>query len=130
MTKNIFIAILCLMPNFLIAQELLLFGGSGNKEFLGCLNCSEYSSNSVWNNYSTYGWGNSYGIWNPYGNFGGKYSSYSACNEYSSNGPVIVDREGKFYGTLSINEYVSGSVCGVLGNAQICRALKAMCSKN
>ncbi len=35
------------------AEDLLLFGGDNNKEFLGCLNCSEYHSNSVWNDYSS-----------------------------------------------------------------------------
>jgi hypothetical protein len=130
MNKKFLILIILLLPNFLKAQELLLFGGSGNKEFLGCLNCSEYDANSVWNDYSAYGWGNSYGKWNSYGSYGSKYSSYSPCNEYSSNGPAIVDKKGNYYGMLTINEYASGSICGISGNVQICRALKVMCSKN
>ena len=113
-------------PIYLHAEELLLFGGSGNNEFLGCLNCTEYDANSVWNDYSVYGWGNKYGKWNPYGSYGGKYSSYSPCNTFSSNGPVIVDRKGISYGVLTINEYAARSVCGISGSSQICTALKVI----
>jgi hypothetical protein len=130
MKTLIFMIVVCIAPSILKAQELLLFGGSGNKEFLGCLNCSEHDANSVWNDYSTYGWGNGYGKWNSYGSYGNKFSSYSPCNEYSSSGPAIVDKKGSYYGMLSINEYASGSICGISGNAQICRALKVMCAKN
>jgi hypothetical protein len=45
----------------LIAAEILIFGGSGHREFLGCLNCSEYSTGSIWNEYSTFGWKNDFG---------------------------------------------------------------------
>jgi hypothetical protein len=38
------------------AQEILIFGGEGHREFLGCLNCNEFATNSIWNEFSTYGW--------------------------------------------------------------------------
>ncbi len=50
-----------------IAQEILIFGGQNNKEFLGCLTCSEMSANSVFNDFSQYGWANGFGVWNPFG---------------------------------------------------------------
>jgi hypothetical protein len=77
---------------------------------------------------STYGWKNGYGKWNPYGQFKNPYSNYSACNEYTSNSPVLVDRNGKFFGRLTMNSYSVGSVCGINGNERICRALKVMCA--
>lgn len=86
------------------------------------------AGNSVWNEMSTYGWKNGYGKWNPYGQFKNPYSNYSACNEYTTNSPVLVDRNGKFFGRLTLNSYSVGSVCGLNGNEQICRALKVMCA--
>jgi hypothetical protein len=30
---------------------------------------------------------------------------YSACNQYASDPPVIVDQDGQFYGRLTLNSY-------------------------
>ena len=119
---------LLLFAGLVNAQEILIFGGDNNKEFLGCLTCNEMAGNSIWNEMSTYGWKNGYGKWNPYGQFKNSYSNYSACNEYTTNSPVLVDRNGKFFGRLTLNSYSAGSVCGLNGNEQICRALKVMCA--
>ena len=89
---------------FSYGQELLLF--SDDNKFLGCLNCSEYNSESICNEYGTYGSEyNSESIWNEYGTYGSEYSSESPWNEYSSNGPKIVDKDGNYYGRFSINTY-------------------------
>jgi hypothetical protein len=88
------------------STELLVFGGKDHDVFLGCLNCSEYSSNSVLNQYGRFG--NPYSstsILNAYSPYGSKYSSYSACNEYASSPPVVVDRSGNFFGHLTVSEY-------------------------
>jgi hypothetical protein len=103
-----FLFILMAIPLWtnILAQELLLFGGENHKQFLGCLNCGSYDSNSIWNEYGTYG--SSYSqnsIWNEYGTYGSEYSSYSPWNEYANNPPVVVDHEGNFYGYLTINAY-------------------------
>ena len=88
--------------------DLLLFGGRNHKTFLGCLNCGQYDSNSVCNNYGTYGSRyQSDSIWNAYGTYGSKYSSESPWNKYGSDAPVIVDRKGGFYGYFSSNRYLS-----------------------
>jgi hypothetical protein len=92
------------------AQEpaLLLFGDSDHKTFLGCLNCSKYDSGSICNAYSANGSRyNADSIWNPYSQFGSKYSSDSPWNRYTSSGPVIVDKEGGFYGRFTANKHVS-----------------------
>src|SRR5690625_1618379 len=44
-------------------------------------------------------------IWNQYGNYGGRYSTYSPCNSYSQTPPVVVSRGGDFYGYLTVNRY-------------------------
>jgi hypothetical protein len=88
------------------STPLLLFGGEGHRTFLGCLNCSEYASDSVMNKYGQHG--SAYAtdsIFNRYGTFGSAYSASSPCNPYASDPPVIVDASGSFYGRLTINAY-------------------------
>lgn len=92
------------------SDTILIFGWKNHDEFLGCLNCSEYDKNSIWNEYGTYG--NSYNsksIWNEYGSYGSDYSSTSPFNDYASYPPVLVDYNGWFYWYLTNNEYKNPS---------------------
>jgi hypothetical protein len=83
---------------------LMLFGGDGHRTYLGCLNCSQYASDSVVNKYSTYGSQfSANSIFNRFGTFGSRYSNSSPCNPYATDPPVIVDPGGNFYGRLSTN---------------------------
>lgn len=88
------------------ADELLLFGGANNSVFLGCLTCSKFDTESVHNEHGQHGsrYGN-VSIFNKHGEFGSRYSSYSPCNEHTSEAPAIVDRQGKYYGRLTLNRY-------------------------
>jgi len=70
--------------------EYLIFSDDGENEFLGCIGCGIYNSKSICNEFGTYG---------------SEFSSYSPWNEFSSNGPKLVDKDGNFYGRFSINEY-------------------------
>jgi hypothetical protein len=108
-------------------RPLYLFGGDGHKEFLGCLNCDSYHTKSVWNEMSTFGFRNDFGIWNPFGQFANPFSGHSMCNEFAFDPPVIVDDNGTSYGRMSINEFTPGSVCGIAGNNGLCRAVRAIC---
>jgi hypothetical protein len=111
------------MIKSIFAVELLLFGDPNNKKFLGCLNCDNYSSSSIWNEYGQYG--SEYSgtsIWNEYGQYGSKYSSYSVFNSYGTNPPVVVDRDGNFYGYLTCNAYKS-SRC----NLELCSIIYKKC---
>lgn len=88
------------------SSALLLFGGQGHDTFLGCLSCSSYDSDSVFNQYGQHGSRYSAeSIHNPYSEFGSRYSPYSACNPYASDPPVIVARNGTFVGRLTVNRY-------------------------
>ena len=70
------------------------------------INCSQYSSESICNQYGDYGSEySSVSIWNEYGNYGSEFGSESPWNEYSSKGPKIVDRDGNYYGRFSINTF-------------------------
>ena len=89
--------------------KLMIFGGANHGTYLGCLNCSEYAADSVWNKYGSSGSPYSAeSIFNHYGQFGSKYSTESACNPYATNPPVIVDGDGKCYGRLTLNRYATG----------------------
>ncbi len=104
--KRLFFIVFFLLSLTVQAQTLLIFGGRDHKVFLGCLNCSEYDSSSVWNEYGNYG--SPYGsrsIWNEYGEYGSEYGNYSPWNEYALYPPVVVDAEGNFYGYLTVNDY-------------------------
>jgi hypothetical protein len=114
-------------PTF-TSTRLLLFGGTSHKDFLGCLNCDQFDSDSVWNNMSTYGFGNSFGKWNRYGEYGNAFSATSPCNAYATSAPVVVDDAGGFYGYFTINAYAPNSVCGATGNRSICAAATELCS--
>lgn len=84
--------------------ELVVFSGD---TFLGCLNCSQYDSRSILN---ANGAGSKYSsdsVTNAYSEYGSKYSDRSACNPYASAPPAVVDRQGNFYGYLTVNAYKS-----------------------
>jgi hypothetical protein len=88
------------------SAKLMIFGGEGHDVFLGCLNCSQYATDSVHNQYSDYGSPYaSNSIFNHYGDYGSRYSDSSPCNPYAGDPPVIVDGGGSFYGRLTLNEY-------------------------
>jgi len=108
--------------------RILIFGGLNHKEFLGCLNCSEMDSDSVWNDFSQYGWRNGFATWNPFGPYKNPFGGESACNEFATDSPVLVDKGGRYYGRLSVNEMLPDGICGAQGSPQVCRALKVMCS--
>lgn len=106
------------------AAKLMLFGGQGHDTYLGCLSCSEYSSDSLFNQYGTHG--SSYSmasIFNQYSPYGSRYSTHSACNPYASDPPVVVDDDGNYYGRLTINEYRSDA----FGDAQFLAWLRGVC---
>ena len=96
--------------SFRSKSNILLFSGHNNDDFLGCYDCSKYDSDSICNKYGTYGSKyTSNSIWNKYGSYGSKYSSSSPWNKFSSSDdvPVLVDRQGNYYGYFTINKYRS-----------------------
>lgn len=85
---------------------LLLFGGKDHKVFLGCLNCGRFDSSSVCNRYGDFGSRFSdKSIWNRFGNYGSRFSSESPWNKFATDPPVVVDRDGSFYGYFTANRF-------------------------
>lgn len=105
-TLGILLAV-CALSTFAISlADLMLVADDGT--FLGTFE-SEYSKNSIYNQYGTYGTPYSAeSIFNKYGNYGSDYSQYSPFNKYANNGPWLMDRRGNYYGRLSINKYAQG----------------------
>jgi len=104
--KIMLVILFCLITFTLSSQNLHLYGGKDHDVYLGCLTCNDYSSSSVWNEYTEYG--NSYNtnsIWNEYGDYGNEYSNYSPWNESATYPPVVVDKDGVFYGYFTVNKY-------------------------
>lgn len=110
--KCLLAALVCLAALGFVARAsaqntaLLLFGGEDHKTFLGCLNCSKFSDESVCNKFGSYGSkfeDNS--IWNRFGTYGSKFSEYSPWNKFSTSAPVIVDSDGNSYGYFSSNKF-------------------------
>jgi hypothetical protein len=88
------------------SSKLMIFGGADHRTYLGCLNCSQYATDSVFNEFGEHGSRySSESIWNHYSEYGSAYSSEGACNAYATDPPVIVDNAGKYYGRLTLNAY-------------------------
>lgn len=105
--RALLVLLICL-TGFAFAQneKIMIFGGDNNDVYLGCLSCTKYESDSLFNKYGTFGSKyNADSIFNNYGEYGSKYSSISACNQYASDPPIIVDDEGNAYGVLTLNKY-------------------------
>lgn len=103
--KKIILLSTFLIVGTIYSQALFLYGGKNHDVFLGCLNCPSYDSKSIWCAYGDYG--STYGaksIWTSYGEFGSTYSSYSPWTTYADKPPVIIDKDGNFYGYLTINK--------------------------
>jgi len=89
-------------------QTLHLYGGNNHDEYLGCLNCDKFDVNSIWNQFGTYG--NRFAtnsIWNKFGTYGNKFNNESPWNKFGTKPPVVVDKDGNFYGYLSLNKYTN-----------------------
>jgi hypothetical protein len=88
------------------AGKIMIFGGQDHRTYLGCLSCSQFSPDSVFNEFSRYG--NPFSgqsVFNHFSPYGSLFSPYSACNQYATDPPVLVDEDGLFYGRLTLNLY-------------------------
>src|SRR5215831_4785426 len=93
-------------------SKLMVFGGTNHETYLGCLNCSSTAYDSIYNPSGPYGQRGSYFANNLFGrgvmdDFGstGIIQDLSACSTNANNPPVIVDKNGGYYGRFSISSY-------------------------
>ena len=86
-------------------QRLMIFGGADHDVYLGCLSCLPTAPDSVYNVIGKYGSEISpTSVLNHISRYGDPISPTSACNVLASEPPVLVDRTGKYYGELTMNE--------------------------
>lgn len=108
------------------ATKIMIFGGRGHDTYLGCLSCSEYSSESVFNQYGTFGSSfNGDSIFNRFGPYGSSHSQYSVCSIYASDPPVVVDQDGNYYGRLTVTV---NHPKGTFGDSDVVVWLRSVCA--
>lgn len=79
-------------------------------QFLGLLSSNKYMTDSVMNEYGSYGSKySSTSIFNQYSQYGSQYSQLSAFNQYTQTPPRIFLR-GVMIGFLSVNGYVNNRI--------------------
>lgn len=84
--------------------KLMLFGGEGHDVYLGCLNCPNTATDSIFNRFATQGSPfAAESIWNRLGVYASRFSQQGTCNSFAADPPVIVDQYGTFYGRLTVN---------------------------
>lgn len=87
-----------------LRRESFLLASDG--QFLGQLSSNKYLSESVMNEFGTYGSPySSFSIFNKYGTYGNPYSPNSPFNQFSTTPPKIYLR-GIYVGYLSINTFL------------------------
>jgi len=77
---------------------------NGGYTFIGGV-FNRYDSESIANRYGKGSKYDSNSIFDIYGDFGSKYSDYSALNKYASHPPIMYDSNYNFLGFLSIAGY-------------------------
>lgn len=94
-----------------MGPKISIYGGPRNHVYLGCLSCSQYSSESVLNTYGEYGSVYSQtSIINASSLYGSPYATTSACSLYAASPPAVIDEHGRFYGYLTVNPHKTGAI--------------------
>lgn len=83
--------------------EARVVGGELSEVELGCISCPEWSQESVFNKYGTYGQRADQSIWDPNNKFGDITSEFCPCNPNGTQPPIIVNQYGEQIGFLSLN---------------------------
>lgn len=108
--ERMLVIISALMSQFILADvvnaKMMIYGGRNHDQYLGCITCSEFSSDSICNGFGRYG--NEFGtqgMFNEFSGFGNEFSAKSPWNEFSTSQevPILVDESGKFFGYFTIN---------------------------
>lgn len=95
-----------------IGVDLYVFGGPGPvyDVYLGCLTCSDFDSESVFNDFGTFDEFSSPSMDNQFDTYGSPYSSLSACSEYATDPPRIFDAQGNYYGSYTVNDLAPDAI--------------------
>jgi hypothetical protein len=83
--------------------ELSLYGGPGDRTYLGCLWCPDSHADSLDNPRGRFRSTSGKTIFNRSGLFGSSSSNYSPCNRLGTSPPVLRTSSGVSFGRLTIN---------------------------
>jgi hypothetical protein len=84
-------------------EEYSLYGGPGDRTYLGCLCFWTSNPDSVTKSHGRFGGTSAKGILNRSGRFGHPDSNYSPCNRHGTSPPVVISRTGVSFGRLTVN---------------------------
>jgi len=100
------ILILFVLISTASAQKVYILGGENRDFFLGCITCTQFHDESIWNKNGIYGTpNNDVSIWSEFSEYGNEFSNYSPWNEFATKPPALYDDEGNFYGYFTRNVY-------------------------
>jgi len=111
-----------------LRQQYLIYAGPLHRDYLGCLNCDQFDTNSVWDAFAPTGWTNAYIEASRFATYRAKHGRYSSCDAFAADPPILIDISRHFYGVLNVSETRADSVCGPHGTRSICLALKGACA--
>jgi hypothetical protein len=105
-------------------DNIRVFGGRDYSVYLGCFNCDEFHTESIWNRFGSHGSPFSQtSINNQFSQYGSPFSSFSACNEFATQPPVLADSR-TFYGELTLNSFRARAI----RDTAVVAALRVLCS--
>lgn len=104
--KFILIIIFVFTATSVFAQKVMIYGGENHDVYLGCLTCTQFHDESIWNENGVYGArNNNLSVWSEFSDYGNEFSYLSPWNEYATHPPILVDEEGGYYGYFTKNVY-------------------------
>jgi hypothetical protein len=97
------------------ATGLYLWGGANYTQYLGfftCVFCTEFTSDSINNQFGQYGSAfSSTSIRNQFSQYGSQFSTYSACNQFAGTPPRVYNaNRSTYYGELTLNQFRSDAI--------------------
>ena len=111
-----------------IQQQFQIYAGPLHRDYLGCLNCSQFDPKSVWDGYGAFGWDNAYADNSRFATYRAPHGRYSACDKFAADPPILIDWSLHHYGVLNLSDTRADSVCGPHGTPSICEGLKRACA--
>ncbi len=101
------------LEDWYLAQKLqgsIIVAQDDEQTYLGMIDFTNTNSESIFNEYGTYGSEfSSTSIWNEFSTFGSEFSSCSPFNEFTSTPPMIIKNRA-IIGHLTKNEFVMAAV--------------------
>lgn len=88
------------------SARLELWDGASHTVFLGCFSCSQFASDSVFNQFGKYGSRfSSTSVSNHFSTYGSPFNNNSACNQFASNPPILLNTSTQRFTELTLNQF-------------------------